>query len=209
MRERPNPFVTISDLMAGVTAVVMLLLVVTVVRMSVMSAEAEAKRKQGVAHASEEIRESMGDDMRNIVVTDSVITLNDAAFERGSACLNPRIDSLLTEKIAPILSKKLMEYPNISVQIEGHTDALPVRSISTNIEAKCALYDDNYSLSAGRAREARKAVLKAVSDDASIGRRVAVVGFGPDRLKDASKPNAAVNRRVEIRLIAHGIGEKE
>ena len=41
MREKPNPFVTISDLMAGVTAVVMLLLVVLFVRMSVMEAQAE------------------------------------------------------------------------------------------------------------------------------------------------------------------------
>lgn len=203
MREKPNPFVSISDLMAGVTAVVMLLLVVTVVRMSVMAVDIEVKRKQGVAHAIEEIRESMGDALQNIVVTDSVITLSDAAFERGSACLNESIEFTLTQKIAPILSKMMLMYPNISVQIEGHTDNLPVRSISTNIK-KCALFDDNYSLSAGRAREARKAVLAAVSNDEKISRRIAVVGFGPDRLKNSKKPNADENRRVEIRLIAGG-----
>lgn len=202
MREKPNPFVSISDLMAGVTAVIMLLLVVMVVRMSVMSAQAEMKRKQGVAHAIEEIRESMGDDIQNVVVTDSVITLSDAAFERGSACLNESIENALTQKIAPILPKKLQEYPNISVQIEGHTDNLPVKSISTDIKAKCALFDDNYSLSAGRAREARKAILAAVKDDKAVSRRIAVVGFGPDRLKDDRHPGAATNRRVEIRLIA-------
>ena len=202
MREKPNPFVSISDLMAGVTAVIMLLLVVMVVRMSVMSAQAEMKRKQGVAHAIEEIRESMGDDIQNVVVTDSVITLSDAAFERGSACLNESIENALTQKIAPILSKKLQEYPNISVQIEGHTDNLPVKSISTDIKAKCALFDDNYSLSAGRAREARKAILAAVKDDKAVSRRIAVVGFGPDRLKDDRHPGEATNRRVEIRLIA-------
>lgn len=188
--------------MAGVTAVIMLLLVVMVVRMSVMSAQAEMKRKQGVAHAIEEIRESMGDDIQNVVVTDSVITLSDAAFERGSACLNESIENALMQKIAPILSKKLQEYPNISVQIEGHTDNLPVKSISTDIKAKCALFDDNYSLSAGRAREARKAILAAVKDDKAVSRRIAVVGFGPDRLKDDRHPGAATNRRVEIRLIA-------
>ena len=202
MREKPNPFVSISDLMAGVTAVIMLLLVVMVVRMSVMSAQAEMKRKQGVAHAIEEIRESMGDDIQNVVVTDSVITLSDAAFERGSACLNESIENALTQKIAPILSKKLQVYPNISVQIEGHTDNLPVKSISTDIKAKCALFDDNYSLSAGRSREARKAILAAVKDDKAVSRRIAVVGFGPDRLKDDRHPGAATNRRVEIRLIA-------
>ena len=165
MREKPNPFVSISDLMAGVTAVVMLMLVVMVVRMSVMAdAEAkrkqavEAKRKQGVSHAIEEIRESMGGAFQNVVVTDSVITLSDAAFERGSACLNESIENTLTQKIA-----------------------------------------------AGRAREARKAVLAAVQNDKKISRRIAVVGFGPDRLKNPKRPNAAENRRVEIRLIAGSI----
>ena len=212
MREKPNPFVSISDLMAGVTAVVMLMLVVMVVRMSVMAdAEAkrkqavEAKRKQGVSHAIEEIRESMGGAFQNVVVTDSVITLSDAAFERGSACLNESIENTLTQKIAPILSKMMLDHPNISVQIEGHTDNLPVKSISTDIKAKCALFDDNYSLSAGRAREARKAVLAAVQNDKKISRRIAVVGFGPDRLKNPKRPNAAENRRVEIRLIAGSI----
>lgn len=209
MRTKTNPFVSISDLMAGVTAVIMLLLVVMFVRMSVMEAQAELKRKQGVSHAIEEIRESMGTSSQNVIVTDSVITLSDAAFERGSACLNESIEESLKQKIAPILARKMLEYPNILVQIEGHTDTLPVRSISTNIKLKCALFDDNYSLSAGRAREARKAILAAVENDEKISHRIAVVGFGPDRLKDASDPKGSINRRVEIRLIARNNGSED
>ncbi|PBC73516.1 hypothetical protein [Fibrobacter intestinalis] len=59
MRKKPNPFVSISDLMAGVTAVVMLLLVVTVVKMSVMADAAEKRKKQGVEQAIKEIRKSI------------------------------------------------------------------------------------------------------------------------------------------------------
>ncbi len=46
MSEKPNPFVSISDLMAGTMAVVMLLLVVTVVKMSVMRQVAEAEKQK-------------------------------------------------------------------------------------------------------------------------------------------------------------------
>ena len=38
-KDKSNPFVSISDLMAGVTAVVMLLLVVSVVRTAINAAE--------------------------------------------------------------------------------------------------------------------------------------------------------------------------
>ena len=207
MREKPNPFVSISDLMAGVTAVVMLLLVVMVVRMSVMAEKAEEERKRGVSQTINAIRDSMGE--QTYIELDSAsgtITLGDAAFERGSACLNESIENTLKQKIAPIISKVLQDpaHSNILVYIEGHTDNIPVKGISADIK-KCALFDDNYSLSAGRAREARKAILAEVLNDTSISRRIAVVGYGPDKPKPRTSPNAAENRRVEIRLIAGSI----
>lgn len=202
---KANPFVSISDLMAGVTAAVMLLLVVAVVQSAVVQADNEAKKKQGVENAIAEIKKSLAEKTEGVIVSDSVITLADYSFERGSACLNENVEVVLKNTIAPILAKKLKEYPNISIQIEGHSDAAKVGKISTNIQKSCALFDDNYSLSAGRAREARKAVLNAVQDDPSISRRIAVVGFGPDRLINPKNPMAAENRRVEIRLISRGI----
>ena len=205
MREKSNPFVSISDLMAGVTAVVMLMLVVMVVRMSVMAEKAEKERKRGVSQTINAIRDSMGE--QAYIELDSAsgtITLGDAAFERGSACLNESIEITLKQKIAPIISKVLQDptHSNILVFIEGHTDNLPVKGISADIK-KCALFDDNYSLSAGRAREARKAILAEVLDDASISSRIAVVGYGPDRPKPHISPSAAENRRVEIRLVTN------
>ena len=205
MREKPNPFISISDLMAGVTAVVMLLLVVMVIRISVMADEAEKERKRGISQTINTIRDSMGEQTYiELDSTSGTITLLDVAFERGSACLNESIENTLRQKIAPIISEVLQDsaHSNILVYIEGHTDNLPVKGISADIK-KCALFDDNYSLSAGRAREARKAILAEVSNDTSISRRIAVVGFGPDRLKNPRRPNAAENRRVEIRLITN------
>lgn len=202
MRTKVNPFVSISDLMAGVTAVVMMMLVVMVVRISVMAQFAEDAKKLGVDTAIREIKESLNPNLKSVVVQDSVITLSDQAFERGSACLSENVAVALKEQVAPILAEKMKAFPNISVQIEGHTDAANVVGVVTNLSKKCALFDDNYSLSAGRAREARKAVLSSIQNDPFVGTRISVVGYGPDRLKNRINPNAAENRRVEIRLVA-------
>ena len=50
--------------------------------------------------------------------------------------------------------------------------------------------------------EARKAMLSMVQGDTAISKRISVVGYGPDQLKTRLNPNAAENRRVEIRLVA-------
>lgn len=130
MKEKPNPFVSISDLMAGVTAVVMLLLVVMVVKMSVMKQAAEEEKRQGVRETIAMIDSKLqAANIKSVGVQDSIITLNDQAFERGSACLNPRVDSVLKQQIAPILSEAMKEHDNIWVQFEGHTDAVDVHGV--------------------------------------------------------------------------------
>lgn len=204
MKEKINPFISIADLMAGVTGVVMLLLVVSFVRSAAVSATMEQQRKQGVVSAISEIRKVLetSGTMKGIEVRDSVILLMDRSFESGSACLSADVEATLKNEVAPILADKLKKYPNIMVQIEGHTDAANVWQIATNLKEKCALFDDNYSLSAGRAREARRAVLSAVQGDSAFSRRIAVVGFGSDRLVNTKNPMAAENRRVEIRLVS-------
>ncbi|MDD5943897.1 hypothetical protein [Fibrobacter sp.] len=203
MKEKPNPFVSISDLMAGVTAVVMLLLVVMVVKMSVIKQAADEEKRHGVRETIRMIDKKLQEaNIESVSVKDSVITLKDHAFGRGSACLSPKVDSVLKMQIAPILSEAMKDYGNIWVQFEGLTDAVDVRGVSTNLEKKCAVFDDNYSLSAGRAREARKAMLSMVQGDTAISKRISVVGYGPDQLKNRLNPNAAENRRVEIRLVA-------
>lgn len=203
MKDKPNEWVSISDLMSGVTAVVMLLLVVSVVRNAATSVAAAAQQRKGITSAIQGIQESLAssDGVQGVVVRDSVLLLSDQSFESGSACLSKPVREILETRIAPILAEKLKHYPNLSVQIEGHTDAANVHGLAIDLNKKCALFDDNYSLSAGRAREARKAVLIATQGDTAIGRRIAVVGYGPDRLVNTNDPTAPENRRVEIRLV--------
>ena len=114
MKEKPNPFVSVSDLMAGVTAVVMLLLVVMVVKMSVIKQAADEEKRHGVRETIRMIDKKLQEaNIESVSVKDSVITLKDHAFGRGSACLSPKVDSVLKMQIAPILSEAMKDYSNI------------------------------------------------------------------------------------------------
>ncbi len=205
-REDTNEWVTISDLMAGVAAMIMLLLVVTFVQASVVAAENERKKRQGVESAIADIREILEDrpDIKGVIIVDKNIRLTDQSFRSGSACLSDETRLLLEEHVAPIIINTLKTHPNISIQIEGHTDPMPVAKICTDLSVGCALFDDNYSLSAGRAREARKALISSIEQPdilQLIGQKTAVVGYGPDRLLNTEDQMASENRRVEIKLI--------
>lgn len=226
-KEKSNPFVSISDLMAGVTAVVMLLLVVSVVRTAIGAAEIEhqkqlnelqkqkaeqeriERKNRGVRQAIKEIKANLAkdEDLSWINVKDTIITLGDKSFKSASACLDKEVELALKKNVAPVLAMNLRKFPNINIQIEGHSDGIPLGRIVSDVYRNCAAFDDNYSLSASRAREARKAVLDGLQGDTSIARRISVAGYGPDRLINTEDPGAAENRRVEIRLVATGDGE--
>ena len=220
-KDKSNPFVSISDLMAGVTAVVMLLLVVSVVRTAINAAEIEHQKQiheqeridrknRGVRQAIKEIKENLSrnTDVSWINVQDTIITLGDKSFKSASACLDRDVELALKKNVAPVLAMNLRKFKNINIQIEGHSDAIPLGRVVSDIHANCAAFDDNYSLSASRAREARRAVLAEVQGDTAIARRISVAGYGPDRLINTQNPGAAENRRVEIRLVATGDGEE-
>ena len=230
-KSKQNPFLSISDLMAGVASVVMLLLVVSVVRNQVNDiqvqmektayeqkvlaekAEFERKRYEGVEKAFDEIQNILNtEEIKGIRIRknpggDATFTLDDQSFESGSACLGDNIRVSIKKNIAPILVNKLTEYQNIEVYIEGHTDASPWKSGYRGTE-RCAVFDDNYTLSAARAREARRAVLDGLdSTDRKIMERISVMGYGADRLLNSQDMNAPENRRVEIRLVAKAVEE--
>jgi len=202
VRKHESEWITISDMMAGITGVVMLLLVVSVVQSSVMAAEQEAKNKQGVSEVMKEIKKGMETlASTSGIKVDSIITLGDKTFCSGSACLDDDAAVALRDIAGPIVVNALKKYPNISVQIEGHTDPQNVTKMSTDL-SKCALFDDNYTLSAGRAREARKALLSTMGDNSEFSKRISVVGYGPDRLKNTKNTTSPENRRVEVRLVS-------
>lgn len=213
-KDKSNPFVSISDLMAGVTAVVMLLLVVSVVRTAAENEHQKQlaidRKNRGVRQAIKEIKENLSHntDVSWINVQDTIITLGDKSFKSASACLDRDVELALKKNVAPVLAMNLRKFKNINIQIEGHSDAVPLGRVVSDVHANCAAFDDNYSLSASRAREARKAVLAGVQGDTAIARRISVAGYGPDRLINTADPGAAENRRVEIRLVATGDGEE-
>jgi chemotaxis protein MotB len=66
------------------------------------------------------------------------------------------------------------------------------------------VYDDNYTLSAARAREARKALIGNLDSDTA--RRIIVAGYGDSSPLAGIDPADARNRRVEVQLT---IGQSE
>lgn len=102
-------------------------------------------------------------------------------FEVGSAV--PRRQLILAmEKIA-----KTIATHEGNVSINGHTDARPFRNGSY----------DNWRLSTARAHSAYYMLVRAGLDEKRI---VEVAGFADRKLKDATEPFSAVNRRIEILL---------
>ena len=105
MKDKPSEWIAISDLMAGVTAVVMLLLVVAVLQKSVSelhyqelakAAELErSQRKDPTAQLKQALKAMMNDEgTSSLMVLDSKsnrLTLADSVFERGSACLHDEV----------------------------------------------------------------------------------------------------------------------
>lgn len=212
MKDKPSEWIAISDLMAGVMAVVMLLLVMSVLQKSY----AELKHKQEMARLeqikdprqqklnqlldalSASLAESTGRDMVALDPSARKITLRDGVFNRGSACLSIASQPALAS-LRQILATFLRDFPEGQIYVEGHTDDRPVARPVTDYAAYCTVYDDNYTLSAARAREARK--LLATDLKRSDTKRIVVAGFGDSQPLADIAPEDARQRRVEIRLV--------
>ena len=102
-------------------------------------------------------------------------------FETAKAIIRPRSQSTL-ERAAKVLA----DYPDVRVEISGHTDDRGKR-------------DMNMKLSADRA-EAVKTWLTEHGIDAS---RITTRGAGPDEpvADNATKPGRAKNRRIEFKIL--------
>ena len=220
MREKPGEWISISDLMAGVMAVVMLLLVVSVLQNKAVEAamrvekeqmEADRRAAKEKGEATQQARlnallESMQADLVrrgesgliDVNVQSRRLTLPDNAFGRGSACITDEAKTALTQ-LSVRVATFVNDYGQGQVLVEGHTDNLPVSRPVTDFERYCTVYDDNYTLSAARAREARKLLVSAL--DARQARRVIVAGYGDSKPKPGVAPASAENRRVEVQLL--------
>ncbi|MEX9794796.1 OmpA/MotB family protein [Morganella morganii] len=209
MKDKPNEWVSISDLMSGVMAVVMLLLVMSVLQKTWADIKHKQEMKQGAGAQREKvsimlnnIKSSLdGTDNENLIVLDmnsQKITLRDGVFSRGSACVTPQAAPAFAtiEKQVDIF---LSEFSFGQVFIEGYTDNIPVNRPVTNFEQFCTVYDDNFTLSAARAREARKFIVGELNTTAA--RRVIVAGYGDSQPIPGIPPEDARQRRIEVRFV--------
>jgi chemotaxis protein MotB len=213
-----DEFVSISDLMAGFVGVIVMLLVVS---MAQNAAQVEARRREVQLEAerrrAEEARRELEarrpiddafDSIRraldqsgasasliDVDVGARTIRLRDATFAPGSACVAPAAQVALGT-VNQMLSPLLEGNPALEISVVGHTDSDPVGTRGG--ADRCAMFDDNLTLSASRAREARAVVVEGWPEARS--RRVSVSGYGDMRPLDVANPTADVNRRVEISL---------
>ena len=209
MKDKPNEWVSISDLTSGVMAVVMLLLVMSVLQKTWSDIKHKQEMEQGINAQRARVGEMLGsikttlDGTANeglvaLDVNSQKITLRDGVFNRGSACIASQASQALAT-IETQVVRFLTEFRSGQVYIEGYTDNLPVTRPVTNFESFCTVYDDNFTLSAARAREARKFIVGDLAQ--AFARRVIVAGYGDSQPIPGVAPEDARQRRIEVRFV--------
>lgn len=143
------------------------------------------------------LTDSKASNLIEIDLPRSRLTLRDSVFEKGSACLTEEA-RVAVESVQIQLESFLKDHPHSKILVEGYTDNLPVKNPVTDYRRFCTVYDDNFTLSAARAREARKAIVGKL--DEKTARRVIVAGYGDSSPLPGINPADARNRRVEVQL---------
>ncbi len=206
MKDKPNEWVAISDLMAGVLAVVMLMLAVVVLQRQFAEAQhqrdlaaLDAATGNPVAELLQQVQETLGTQgaghLISVDVASRRITLRDGVFAQGSACVTPAASAAM-QAVEAQVGTFLRDHPAGRIFVEGYTDDAPVKRPVTDFARFCTVYDDNFTLSAARAREARKTLLGTL--DATSARRIVVAGYGDSRPLAEVPPSDPRNRRVEV-----------
>lgn len=126
------------------------------------------------------------------------ITLKEGAFRRGSACVEPEARAAFAQ-VEERIAAYLRQNPAGRIYVEGHTDDKPVKAPVTDHRAFCTVYDDNITLSAARAREARLLLIGHSAPEAA--RRVIVAGYGDSQPLPGLDASDERNRRVEVRFV--------
>ncbi|WP_374401530.1 flagellar motor protein MotB [Niveibacterium sp.] len=208
MKDKPSEWIAISDLMAGVMAVVMLLLVVSVLQKGISElrykeelVRLNSTKNDSISKVTSALQAMLGKKSGNdLIVLDLParrLTLRDGVFERGSACLTSEARAAVAN-VQGHLANFLLENPSARILVEGYTDNAPVKSPVTDYQRFCTVYDDNFTLSAARAREARRALIGTL--DTATAQRIVVAGYGDSRPLPGVNPADARNRRVEVQL---------
>lgn len=206
MKDKPSEWIAISDLMAGVMAVVMLMLVVSVIQKNVSEMaykEELAKSKESKNDPVSKMMQALNTMIDAKSATEFIsldtrtnrLTLRDGVFERGSACLKSEARAQV-ESLQEYLGNFLRNNPKARIFVEGYTDNLPVKNPVVDYQRFCTVYDDNFTLSAARAREARRHLIGTLNADAA--RRIVVAGYGESKPLIGIDPSDSKNRRVEV-----------
>jgi chemotaxis protein MotB len=209
LKDKPNEWVSIADLMAGTLAVVMLMLVVAIlqnqyaaIRHKEEAQKGEAAQKKRVEAILTDIRKSFdAQGAAGLVAFDvhaGKLTLKDNVFARGSACVTPQAQAAFAT-VQPEIARYLAEAGDGQIYVEGYTDSVPVENPVTDFARFCTVYDDNYTLSAARAREARRLMIGGMQE--VVARRVVVAGFGDSHPLPGMDSEDARNRRVEVKFM--------
>jgi chemotaxis protein MotB len=113
---------------------------------------------------------------------------SEVLFKSGSAQLSAQAKSALNKVVATINA----QFPNHDVKVVGHTD-------DQKITRSKGTWNDNWDLSAGRARE----VLLYLEGRGIPAKRLGLAGYAEQRPKvaNSSTDNKAKNRRVEIVVV--------
>ncbi len=215
MKDKPSEWIAISDLMAGVMAVVMLLLVLAVLQKSASElryqeelAKSTLPKDDPVAKVTRALSDMVGNrdaaDLMTLDLLTNRLTLRDGVFERGSACLKPEARNAVAA-VQSQLAHFLLDNSRARILVEGYTDNLPVKHPVTDYQRFCTVYDDNFTLSAARAREVRRALIGSLNNDAA--RRIVVAGYGESRPLQGLDPADSRNRRVEVQFLMEQGGQ--
>lgn len=119
----------------------------------------------------------------------SVKMQEEILFDSGSAVVKPEGQQLLGE-----IAAALQEIGERGIQVEGHTDNLPIRGVLAQ------RFPTNWELSVARALS----VVRYLQDVAGVDpARLVAAGYGENRpaVPNDSAENRARNRRIELKLV--------
>jgi chemotaxis protein MotB len=193
-----NHWIPLGDMMAGFVAVILIFFVIAAVRVA-NDARAIQDMKKADRRTLENVMKTVDDSISSFIretgmvidKADNTIRLPaDKTFARGSADLTKSTETALTQMAKKLISS-MEKFPRLRILVEGHADSSQVTG-----RLSCGA-DDNYTLSAFRARNARKVLLDSLGDEYS--KRVGIAAYGDSRPLVSNLMDSA-NRRVEIRF---------
>jgi chemotaxis protein MotB len=137
------------------------------------------------------LKKIIGEEKEINIVGDRFVLQSEVFFKSGSAEIGPEGINKVEEITNILLSitKKIPQNINWLIQVEGHTDNIPISTEK---------FPSNWELSTARAI----AVAKIMMDNGISSNKINVAGYGEHKplTKNNSSENREKNRRIELKL---------